>query len=194
MVQWCKCFPHMSKILTLSYNMASNVIIQNNIILNIINIKVVMCIILVLQKRPDGLNHIWWVPPVEQELGLSFQRIWVHIQFQVGFVLDMSSNYFVYGWNSMLWWKLWLPCHYCFVGSSCFICVICIYLCILVSNTISIFFSSIVPHICINCGCIISAFDPFLKSPLSDTQSKDEYEKISKSLSSQKAKGLKHEW
>jgi hypothetical protein len=71
---------------------------------------------------------------------------------------------------------------------SCFICVICIYLCILVSNTISIFFSSIVPHICINCGCIISAFDPFLKSPLSDTQSKDEYEKISKSLSSQKAK------
>ena len=93
-VQWCKCFPHMSKILTLAYNMASNVIIQNNIILNIINIKVVMCIILVLQKRPDGLNHIiWWVPPVEQELGLSFQRIWVHIQFQVGFVLDMSSNY-----------------------------------------------------------------------------------------------------
>ena len=171
MVQWCKCFPHMSKILTLAYNMASNVIIQNNIILNIINIKVVMCIILVLQKRPDGLNHIWWVPPVEQELGLSFQRIWVHIQFQVGFVLDMSSNYFVYGWNSMLWCKLWLPCHYCFVGSSCFICVICIYLCILVSNTISIFFSSIVPHICINCGCIISAFDPFLKSPLSDTQS-----------------------
>jgi hypothetical protein len=35
-VQWCKCFPHMSKILTLAYNMASNVIIQNNIILNII--------------------------------------------------------------------------------------------------------------------------------------------------------------
>jgi hypothetical protein len=33
------------------------------------------------------------------------------------------------------------------------------------------FFPSIVPHICINCGCIISAFDPFLKSPLSDTQS-----------------------
>ena len=49
--------------------MASNVIIKNAIILNIINIKVFMCIILVLQKRPNGLNHIIrWVPPVEQEL------------------------------------------------------------------------------------------------------------------------------
>jgi len=59
-----KCFPHVSKISTLTYNPANNVIIRNAIILNIIHImlnlrdtEVTICIILVLLNRTDGLNH-----------------------------------------------------------------------------------------------------------------------------------------
>ena len=59
----CKCFPHVSKIPTLTYNRTNNVIIQNAIILNIMHnifdfrgTEFAIYMILVLLKRADGLN------------------------------------------------------------------------------------------------------------------------------------------
>ena len=55
MMRSCKCFPHVSEMLTLTYNRANSVIINNAIILNsihnIFNLRdteVAICIILVL--------------------------------------------------------------------------------------------------------------------------------------------------
>ena len=63
MMPSCTCFPHVSKMSTLTYNRANSVIIKNAIILNIIqnifklrDTEFVICIILVL-KRADDLNH-----------------------------------------------------------------------------------------------------------------------------------------
>ena len=64
MMQSCKCFPHVGKMPTLSYNRKNKVIIKKTIILNILHnifnhrdIEVVVCIIFVLLKRANGLNH-----------------------------------------------------------------------------------------------------------------------------------------
>jgi len=64
MMRSCKCFSHVSKIPTLAYNWANTVIIKNAIILipihNIFNLcdtEGVICIILILLKKADGLNH-----------------------------------------------------------------------------------------------------------------------------------------
>jgi hypothetical protein len=40
MMQSCKCFPHVSKMSTLSYNMANSFIIKNDMTLNIIHYTV----------------------------------------------------------------------------------------------------------------------------------------------------------
>ena len=60
----CKCFPHASKMPTLTYNWAERVIIENALILKIMHkifnhcdTEVVKCIILVRLKRDNGLNH-----------------------------------------------------------------------------------------------------------------------------------------
>ena len=59
MMPSCTCFPHVSKMPTLTYNRANSVIIKNAIIQNIFKLRdteFVICIILVL-KRADVLNH-----------------------------------------------------------------------------------------------------------------------------------------
>jgi hypothetical protein len=59
----CKCFPHVSKMSTLTYNQANKVVIKNALILNIIHYifnlrdtEVVTSIISVLLKGSNGLN------------------------------------------------------------------------------------------------------------------------------------------
>jgi hypothetical protein len=60
LMQSCKCFPHVSKIPTITYNRASIIIIKNAIILNIIHnifnhrdTQDVICILVIL-KRADS--------------------------------------------------------------------------------------------------------------------------------------------
>jgi hypothetical protein len=61
MMRSCKCFPHMCRMQTVTYNRANIIIKKNTIILNdirdIFNLRD-MCKILLILKRSDGLNHI----------------------------------------------------------------------------------------------------------------------------------------
>jgi len=59
----CKCFPHSTKTQTPSHNWMNSASIKNALILNFMHnifnlrFRVVICLILVLLKRADDLNH-----------------------------------------------------------------------------------------------------------------------------------------
>ena len=66
MMRSCKCFPHMCRMQTVTYNRANIIIKKNTITLNDIrdifnlrdNRSCHVCKILLILKRSDGLNHI----------------------------------------------------------------------------------------------------------------------------------------